>query len=224
VREKNSKLLISGLHPQWVGKRKVRIYLLWRKSYHSFCWVQLLKDGSFSFGFQSKTLRFAEHGSAVLRSGIFTGHTPILNTGSLDIKDVVYPHITFHSPKIDQKCGIVHIVGSNGKGTEWELDWFPIKSAQTLLYAYTGDISNLEKATKLKERHEIASLPSNLQCLRMELTLYPRLVTLVEIHDPSAVANIHGFCPNYIVSCRFYKHSLVEPAYYIATDSWLPHR
>ena len=204
---------------EWIGKRKIRIYLLWRKCYHSFCWVQLLIDGSFSFGFQSKTLRFTEWGTAITRSGHFTKHAQTLTGESVNIKDVYAPHVTFHSPSIQQKAGIVHFVGSNGKVDEWELDWFPVKTAQPLLYAYTGDIATLEKTTKLSGRHEIAEIPSNLQCLRMELIIHPIPTKPIQIHDPSAVANIHGFCPNYIVSCRFFENNLVAPALYMLADS-----
>jgi len=216
-----NNLYAVPLKREWTGKRKIRIYLLWEKCYYSFCWVQLLTDGSFSFGFQSKTLRFTEWGSAVTRSGYFTEHAQILTGGSVNIKNVNAPHVTFHSPTIQQGKGIVHFVGSNGKVDEWEVDWFPVKTAQALLYAYTGDIAMLEKITKLKGRYEVAIIPSNVQCLRMELIIHPRSVTLKQIHDPSAIANIHGFCPNYIVSCYFYNNNLVEPALYIATDSWV---
>jgi hypothetical protein len=210
------------LEKGWVGKRKIRIYLLWRKCYHSFCWVQLLKDGSFSFGFQSRKLRFTEWGTAVVRSGYFTEHIQTLAGGSVNIKDVSFPHVTFHSPAIQQKSGIVHLVGSNGIVDEWELDWFPVKTAQALLYAYTGDIAILEKATRLSERHEIAVIPSSMQCLRMELIIHPRSATLKQIHDQSAIANIHGFCPNYIVSLCFYENPLAEPCLDMATNSYLP--
>ena len=204
---------------EWVGKRKMRIYLFWRKCYHSFCWVQLLIDGSFSFGFQSKTLRFTEWGTAIARSGYFTEHAQTLAGGSVNIKNVNFPHVTFHSPTIQQKRGVVHFVGSNGKVDEWELDWFPVMRTQALLYAYTSDIAILEKTTKLKGRNEIAVIPPNIQCLRMELFIHPRSATLVQIHDPSAIANIHGFCPNYIVSCLFYENNLVAPALYMLADS-----
>jgi len=183
--------------------------------------VQLLIDGSFSFGFQSKTLQFTEWGTAITRSGYFTEHAQTLTGGSISIKDVNAPHVTFHSPTIQQKRGIVHFVGGTGRVDEWELDWFPVKRAQALLYAYTGDIAMLEKTTKLKGRYEIALIPPNIQCLRMELIIHPRSATLVQVHAPSAIANIHGFCPNYIVSCWFYENPLAEPCLYMATDSYL---
>ena len=141
----------------------------------------------------------------------------------MDIKDVSTSHITFHPPRISQKRGIIHIVASNDKIVdEFDFDWFPVNRAQTILYVYSGDISKLEIATDPKGRYEIAKLPLNLQCLRMELTLYPIPTKPIQIHDPSAVANIHGFCPNYIVSCWFYENPLAEPCLYMATDSYLP--
>jgi len=210
-----------AVRKEWIGKRKIRIYLLWRRCYYSFCWVQLLKDGSFSFGFQSKTLRFTEWGSAVVRSGYFTEHVQTLTGGSVNIKNVNAPHVTFHSPAIQQKRGVVHFVGSNGKVDEWELDWFPVKIAQALLYAYTGGIAMLEKTTKLSGRHEIAVIPSKVQCLRMELIVHPLSATPEQVEDRNAIANILGVCPDYIVSCWFYENKLVQPCIYMATDSWV---
>ncbi len=178
------------------------------------------KDGSLLFGFMSKTLRFIEYGSAIARSGAFIEHTQILTRGNMDIKDTNTPHVTFHPPRIEQKSGIAHMVDGKGRVDEWELDWFPVKTPQPLLYAYTGDITILDKTAQPKGRYQIITVPSNLRCLRMELILYPKSSRL--IHYPSAVANIHGICPDYIISCYFVSHSLIEPALYIATDSWVP--
>jgi hypothetical protein len=156
-----------------------------------------------------------------VRSGYFTEHAQTLTRGSVNIKDVNAPHVTFHSPTIQQKRGIVHFVGSNGKVDEWELDWFPVKRAQALLYTYTGDIAMLEKTPKPKGRYEIAVIPPNVQCLRMELIIHPRSASLAQVHDQNAIANISGYCPNYIVSCWFYENPLAEPCLYMATDSYL---
>ncbi len=209
-----------AINKKWIGKRKIGVYLLWRNCYYSFCWVQLIKDGSFSFGFQLKTLRFKEWGTAITRSGYFTEHAQTLTSGNVDIKDVNAPHVTFHSPTIQQKGGIVHFVGSNGIVDEWELDWFPVKRAQALLYAYTGNIAMLEKTTKPKGRYEIAVIPSNIQCVRMELVIHPLPTVAKQIGDRNAITNILGFCPNYIVSCCFYENPLAEPCLYVATDSY----
>ena len=203
---------------EWIGKRKIYIYLLWKNNYYKFCWIKLLLDGSFSLGFDSKTLRFTEWGSVVVRSGYFTEHTQTLASGNVNIKNILAPHVTFHSPAIQQKGGIVHFVGSNGKVDEWELDWFPVKKAQALLYAYTGDISMLEKVTKLAGRHEIAIIPPDVQCLRMELIIHPLSATAEQVEDKNAITNILGFCPNYIVSCWFYKTPLVELHVFMAGD------
>lgn len=207
---------------EWIGKRKIRIYLLWNNKYYKFCWLQLLIDGSFSFGFESKTLRFTEYGSAVVRSGTFAEHVQILSGGNVIKQGTITPHVTFHSPRINQYKGIVNFTSSNGRIDRWGLDWFPVKYPQLLLCAYSGDISKLEKAIKLKERHEIASLPSNIQCVRMELIILPIPKLPVQIHDINALANIHGFCPNYILNCRFYENTLVEPCLYMATDTYIP--
>ena len=206
---------------EWIGKRKIHIYLLWKNNYYKFCWIQLLIDGSFSSGFESRTLHFTEYGSAVVHSGSFVEHVQTLPSGNVTIQEVIAPHVTFHSPRIHQRSGIVHYVGSNGKVDEWELDWFPVKRPQLLLCMYSGDITNLEKITKLKGRHEIVALPSNTQCIQMDLIIHPRLSSLIEIHDQNAITNIHGYCPNYIISCQFYKNNLVAPCLYMATDSWI---
>ena len=205
---------------EWIGK--VRIYLRLRNTYYSFCWISMEKDASLLFGFTSKTLRCIEYGSCVVRSGAFTDHTQTLTRGNIDIKKANTPHVTFHPPKIDQKSGIAHMVDAKGKVDEWELDWFPVKKSQPLLFAYTGNVTTLDKTFQPKGRHLIACLPPNLQCLRMELILYPNLDPQLPkvVHYPNALANIHGVCPNYIVSCYFYQNNLVDPALYIATDSY----
>ena len=206
---------------EWIGK--IRIYLYLRESFYSFCWINMLKDGSLSFGFMSKTLRFTEYGSCVVRSGAFTDHTQTLTRGNMDIKNANTPHVTFHPPRIDKKSGIAHMVDDKGKVDEWELDWFPVKKPQSLLYAYTGNITALDKTFQPKGRYLIATLPPNSQCLRMELILYPNPDPQFPkvVHYPSAVANIHGGCPNYIVSCYFYDNNLVKPALYVASDLWV---
>jgi hypothetical protein len=206
--------------------RRIRICFAWRGSYYSFCWIELLQDGSFSLGFLSRVFKFTEYGSAIARSGYFADHTNILTSGNVDIKDADSPHVTFYPPKIGQNRGVVHMVAKNGKVDEFELDWFPVKKAQALLYAFTGDIVALDKAVKTKTQYQIVLIPSNLQCLRMELIVYPRSPKYPKpatlIHVPNAIGNIHGGGPNYIVSCYFYGNDLVEPALYLASDSYIP--
>ncbi|GAI29754.1 unnamed protein product, partial [marine sediment metagenome] len=111
-------------------------------------WIEFLQDSSFSLGFLSRVFKFTEYGSAIARSGYFTEHVKILTSGNVDIKDADSPHVTFHPPKIRQDRGVVHMVAKNGLVDEFELDWFPVKKDQTLLYAFTGDIAALDKAAK----------------------------------------------------------------------------
>lgn len=210
------------MHPKRI--RRIRIYFAWRGGYYSFCWIEFLRDSSFSLGFLSRVFKFTEYGSAIARSRYFTEHVKILTSGNVNIKDADSPHVTFHPPKIRQDRGVVHMVAKNGLVDEFELDWFPVKKDQTLLYAFTGDIAALDKAAKTMPQYQIVSVPSNLQCLRMELIIYarspkyPKPATI--IHIPKAVGNIHGGCPDYIVSCYFYGNDLVEPALYLASDSY----
>jgi hypothetical protein len=210
----------GAIKKEWVGKRKIRIYLYWRNNHHSFCWLKFLKDGSLSFGFQPRELqKIREWGSAVTKSGEFVEHTPVLRRGNVELKDIKESHLTFHPPRIRQKSGIVHAVANKNKIVdEFELDWFPVTRAQTPLYVYSGDISKLERIAALKGRHEIVEVPNNVHCLRMKLTLYPMPQRRLRLDDPNAFANIFGFCPNYIVTCRFYPDTEVEAGYYIASN------
>ena len=212
----------SGLHPK--RTRRIRIHFAWRGSYYSFCWIEFLQDSSFSLGFLSRVFKFTEYGSAIARSGHFTEHVQILTSGNIDIKDAESPHVTFHPPKIGQKSGIVHMKANNGIVDEFKLDWFPVKQTQALLYAFTGDIATLDETSKKMPRYQIVSVPSNLQCLLMELIVYPRSPKYPKpaniVHIPRAVGNIHGACPDYIVSCYFYGNDLVQPALYLASDSY----
>jgi hypothetical protein len=212
----------NHVHPKRI--RRIRIYFAWRGGYYSFCWIEFLQDGSFSLGFLSRVFKFTEYGSAIARSGHFTEHVKVLTSGNVDIKDADSPHVTFHPPKIGQNRGVIHMVAKNGLVDEFELDWFPVKKAQALLYAFTGDIATLDRVAKTMSQYQIVSVPSNLRCLRMELTVYPRSPKYPKpatiIHIPNAVGNIHGGCPDYIVSCHFYENDLVEPALYLASDSY----
>ena len=200
--------------------RKIRIYLRLRRNLHSFCWINLLKNGSLSFGFTSKTQKLVEYGTSVVRSGFFGEHARILTRGTVDIKDAKTPHVTFHPPRIEQKSGVAHVIASNGRVDEWELDWFPVKKPQLLLAAYTGDIAMLDIA-KPQGQYEVVDVPPNLHCLRMEMVLYPLPTkSAIRVDDPNAVANIIGRCPNYIVSCPFYENPLGLLGFYVATDRY----
>ncbi len=202
--------------------RRIRICLFWRGNYYSLCWIEFLENGSFSIGFLSKVFKFTEYGTAILRHGYFIDHAKTLTTGTVDIKDADSPHVTFHTPKIRQNSGIVHMVAANGEVDEMELKWFPVKKADKLLYAYTGDIAKLDKDSKKKARYQIVNVPSDVQCLRMELMIYPRLPQYPKppkiMHAPGAIANIHGGCPDYMLSCYFYKNEVVEPQFYFASE------
>jgi hypothetical protein len=202
----------------------MRIYFAWRGSHYSFCWIEFLQDRSFSLGFLSRVFKFTEYGSAIARSGYFTEHVQILTSGNIDIKNAESPHVTFHPPRIGQNSGIVHMKAKNGIVDEFKLNWFPVKQTQVLLYAFTGDIATLDKTSKKIPRYQTILVPSNIQCLRMELIAYPRLPAYPKpaqiIHIPRAIGCIHGGCPDYIVSCYFYGNNPVQPALYLASDSY----
>jgi len=201
--------------------RKIRISILSKKRYYSFCWIEFLKDGSFSLGFNSKIMNFTEYGTAVLRNGRFTEYEQTLTSGKLNIKDAKNPHITFHPPNISQKKGIVHIIASNGMVDELEVDWFPVTKPEVILYVYTGEIGKLDIDTKKRSSHEIVDVPADVTCLRMELLIYPRNPKYPKpadlMHDKYALANITGGSPDYILSCLFYKNEVVEPQMYFTT-------
>lgn len=175
------------------------------------------KDASLLFGFSSKTMRLTEYGSCVARSGYFTDHSQILTKGNLEIKKSNKPHITFHPPRISQKFGIAHMVDESGKADEWDLDWFPVRKPQALLFAYTGDIARLDEISKLKGKHQTIRVSNSVNCLRMELVLHPIPKSTVAIGGANTI-NILGFCPNYMVCCQFESVNIVDPAVYIATD------
>lgn len=203
----------------WIGE--LRIYLLHRNTYRSFCWISMWKDASLFFALTSKTMRFTEYGSSIVRSGYFVDHLQTLTRGNLDIKETHKPHISFHPPSIGQKSGIAHMVDVKGKVDEWELDWFPVRRPQSLLFAYTGDIAKLDKVTTLKGRSEVVNVPDKIHCLRMELILRPIPKSPKRIDQPNALTNIIGFAPHYIVCCHFDPINIVDAAVYIATDEYV---
>ena len=203
---------------EWIGK--VRIYLGYRNSLYKFCWISMEKDNSLFFGFSSRVFKLIEYGSSVVRSGYFTDESPILTRGNIQIKDTNTPHISFHPPRLYQKSGIVHLVDENGQVDEWELDWFPVHKPKSLLFAYTGSLIALDRETKLKGHYQIVDIQPKLQCLRMELMLFPNLSPQAPkvLHRPAAIGNVHGLCVNYIVSCYFYPNPLGRPALFIAQN------
>ena len=181
----------------------------------------MLKDNSFSFGFSSKIFKFVEFGSSIVRSGYFKDNSPILTQGDIRITDARRPHVSFHPPSLNQKSGIVHLTdGTKNVVSEWELDWFPVRKPDSLLFAYTGNLNALDKVTKPIGRCEIVYIPPVYQFLRMELRLYPnpdpRSPKLID--RPDAISNVHGLCVNYIVSCYFYPNPTCVPAVFIAQN------
>jgi hypothetical protein len=208
------------MHPKKI--RKIRICLYHRSNYYSFCWIEFLEDGSFSLGFLSEAFRFTEYGSAILHAGHFSEYTRIIPSGNIDIKEAISPHITYHTPKLWQKRGIVHMKASNGIVDEFEIDWFPVKKTEMLLCAYSGEIEKLDKDIKKKLRYQVVNVPPNVKCLRMEVVVYPRLpkypkpARVIDISE--AMGNIHGGCPDYILSCYFYKNEIVQPQLYYTSE------
>ena len=181
----------------------------------------MLKDNSFSFGFSSKVFKLIEFGSSIVRSGHFTDEIPILTKADINIKTSQRLHVSFHPPRLDQKSGIVHLIDNNKKiVSEWELDWFPVRKPDSLLFAYTGNLNALDAVTKPTGRYEEVYIPSVYQFLRMELSLYPNRnpQTPKWIDRPSAISNIHGLCSNYIISCYFYPNPPSQPAVFIAQN------
>ena len=204
--------------------RKVYINLRVRNVVYTFCWLSLLKNGSFSFGLSSKSRPITELGAAVHSSGGFRDHSSVITSGNVNIADAVYPHYTFHPPRINQSSGIVHLRGTNGVVDRWDIDWYPVNIAQTLLFAYTGDMGQLDIATKRKGRTEIVRVPLDVSCLRMELSIWPRDSEWQYIHDETAVTNVIGYSPKYVLNCRFYENNLEPLMVYVATDCFTERR
>jgi len=200
----------------WIGE--LRIYLLQRGVYRSFCWMNMQQNGSLLFSFSSKTARLIEYGRSVVQSGNFVDHSKTITRGTIDIKDAKHPHISFHPPRITQKSGIAHLKDANGNVDEWDLDWFPVKNSQAILYAYSGDISKLSQVVHLKGNHQVVDIPNNVDCIQMELVLYPKSVQIVGRWD--VLTNIIGVCPHYIVCCHFLPIRVVDLSVYIATDEY----
>lgn len=202
------------------ASRKVRVYIKIGSIYYSFCWVEFLKDGSWSFGLTSRGMPWKEFGTAVYRVGKFIGHVQTLTTGNTNKKDIYDLHITFHPPRIEQKSGIVHFVDNEKKIDEWALDWYPVTKAQTVICVSTGIVDILRKTQSLKKNSHIVDIPRDVEFLQMTLSLYPRSTKLTDMHNPKALGNIHGYAPGYIVSCQFYKQGPTPLYIYVASDRW----
>ena len=199
----------------WIGK--LRVYLSSGNSYHAFCWISLWKDGSLLFGLSPK-VSFTEYGSAVERSGRFTGHTKTLRAGDINIQDAKSPHVSFHPPtRIQHKGGIAQMRSGASYVDRWQLDWFPVKSAMHLLSAKTGYITSLEEVLQLKQPYEIVNVPANVQYLEMKLLVYPRKPII--LHDPTSLTKLIGGCPHYIVCCYFYQCDPCVPELYMSAET-----
>ncbi|MGD9143888.1 MAG: hypothetical protein PVG61_08585, partial [Dehalococcoidia bacterium] len=96
------------------------------------------------------------------------------------------------------------------------------KKTEMLLCAYTGEIEKLDKDKKKKSRYRIIDVPPDVQCLRMEMVVYPRLPKYPKPakvrHVPGIIGNIHGECPDYVLSCYFYNNEVVVPQLYYASE------
>jgi hypothetical protein len=203
------------LAKDWIGK--LRVYLSSGNSYYAFCWISLWKDGSLLFGLFPK-VSFTEYGSAVERSGRFTGHTKTLRAGNINIQDAKSPHVSFHPPtRIQHKSGIAQMRSGASYVDRWQLDWFPVKSAMHLLSAKTGCIASLERVLQLKQPYEIVNVPENVQYLEMKLLVYPREPVI--LHDPTSLTKLIGGCPHYIVCCYFYQCDPCVPELYMAAET-----
>lgn len=198
--------------------RKLRIYLKSNGRYYPFCWTELLTDGSFSFGLSSKRIHFDEYGTAVCRSGKFMNHIQTLRRGTIHIEKAKAPHVTFHPPKITQKSGIVHFVAQNGKVDEWNLDWFPVIKEQLLLCVEAKNFFEIAIPLRPKKHYRMVPVPKNVKSFRMNLEIYKRNTPINRLHDNFSFGNIHGYCPQYVVSLKFYEYDSQATCIYMASD------
>ena len=199
---------------------KLRVYLKFNNKYYPFCWTELLQDGSFSFGMSSRKLHFEEYGSAVYHSDSFINHIQTLPRGDIHIKQAKAPHVTFHSPRITQHSGIVHFVAENGRVDEWNLDWFPVRKKQMLLCVTIKNFFEIGNTSTLKKPYRIVIIPNNFKSFRMNLEIYKRNTSINKLHNNSAFGNIHGWCPQYVISLKFYKYNSQSTSIYMASDCY----
>jgi len=201
--------------------RKLRIYIKQDSKYLPFCWVELLQDGSFSFGLSSKRINFKEYGSAILKSGRFTDHKQTITKGKIKIKAAKAPHATFHPPGISQQSGIVNFTTTNGKIDTWALDWFPVRQKQQLAYITVDNFKEISNSSRPKKQYRVVSIPKNLQSFIMILEINKRNTPITKLHDNNTISNtcIFGYSPNYIVALKFYKDNPKTTSIYIASDN-----
>lgn len=201
--------------------RKLRIYVKQDNKYFPFCWVELLQDGSFSFGLSSKRINFTEYGSAILKSGKFTDHKQTITRGKIKIKDAKAPHVTFHPPGILQQSGIVNFTTTNGKIDTWTLNWFPVRQKQQLAYITVNNLKEISNSSRPKKQYRVVPMPKNIQSFRMNLEINKRNTPITKLHDNSTISNtcIFGYSPNYILALKFYKDTPKTTSIYIASDN-----
>jgi len=196
--------------------RKKRIYLRSGKQLFPFCWIEFLEDGSFSLGIISKEIKFTQYGSAIQRQVSFKNHVQTLRRREIGVQETKAPHYTFHTPRISQKAGLVHMIDPNGKVDEWELDWFPVRKIQHLLTINSGQIKTLGIAINPKKNYSIVTVPKGWRSLRMDMFISP-VRSKVEL-DPSAIDNVIGGCKHYNLICSFYKDSNDSLCIYVANE------
>ncbi len=203
---------------KWAGG--LQVYLRQKAIYRRFCWISMGEDGSLFFNFTSKTTKLTEYGTSVLRSGYFIEHPEIPVKGNMDIKLAKQPHISFHPPSLNHKWSIAHFKDGRRTVTEWRLDWFPVRKAQLLMYAFSGNIEQLDAITKpTGDGSEIIIIPDNTSFVQMDLFLYPNLDIPQLVGRLYKVPHLIGRCPHYMVSCMFYPSKEPYPlSWYVVND------
>lgn len=196
--------------------KKKRIYFRSGKSLYPFCWIEFLKDGSFSLGLISKEIKFTEYGSAIQRRIYFNDHVQTLRRGEISVQETKAPHYTFHTPRISQEAGLVHMIDPNGKVDEWELDWFPVRKTQHILTINSGQIKVLGTVMNPKKNYSIVTVPQGWRSLRMDMFISPVRAN-VEL-DTSAIDNVIGGRKHYNLICSFYKDSNNSLCLYVVSD------
>jgi len=200
---------------KWLGR--VQVYLSRGREVHSFCWLNMAKDGSLSFGLSSSSVRFAEYGKAVSRGGTFVGHAKTLTRGNADIADAPRAHATLHPPSLRQSTGIAQMKDDRRVVDRWELDWFPVANANLVGVLYSGRIVDLSSPSRSTGKREIVNVPTDVECLRMDIVLFPRKPrSSMRLDSPGTMTNLVGICPHYLVGCHFYRDDQTTAAMYIA--------
>lgn len=196
--------------------RKKRIYIRWHKILYPLCWIEFLKDGSFSIGLISNKINFTEYGSAVQRGLSFKEHVQTIQSGNLKIQDAQTPHYTFHPPRINQDIGLVHMVDMKGKVDEWNFDWFPVNKTRHILTLNTGPFEVLGSIQKPKKNYSIIGATDDCFSLRMDMFI-AQIGANIEL-DKAAIDNVIGGCKYYNLICSFYKDNETVLCWYVANE------